>query len=67
MVARIHEVRLNHPHALTKALADRVLARLQQSLYTILQILSVSIVEETPILPLFSDVDDLDEGLDSPN
>lgn len=32
---------------------------LQQSLYTILQILSTSIFEKTPILSLFQDVDDL--------
>lgn len=41
--------------------------QLQQSLYTILQILSVSIFKKTPILQLFRDVDDLDEGLDNPN
>jgi transposase len=32
---------------------------LQQSLYTILQILSTSIFEKTPILSLFQDIDDL--------
>ena len=35
--------------------------KLQQSLYTILQILSTSIFEKTPILSLFQDVDDLIE------
>jgi hypothetical protein len=34
---------------------------LQQSLYTILQILSTSIFEKTPILSLFHDIDDLVE------
>jgi len=34
---------------------------LKQSLYTILQILSTSIFEKTPILSLFEDVDDLME------
>jgi Domain of unknown function (DUF4372)/Transposase DDE domain len=40
---------------------------LAQSLYTILQILSFSIFEKTPIFQLFLDVDDLEEGQDHPN
>lgn len=41
--------------------------QLNQSLYTILQILSVSIFEKIPILRLFYDVDDLEEDNDNPN
>jgi IS4 transposase len=40
---------------------------LQQSLYTILQILSTSIFEKTPILSLFQNVDDLTEDLPNAN
>jgi IS4 transposase len=40
---------------------------LNHSLYTVLQILSVSTFEKTPILRLFRDVDDSNEDLDNPN
>jgi hypothetical protein len=40
---------------------------LPHSLYTILQILSVSAFEKTPLLQLFHDVDDLDYASDNPN
>jgi len=40
---------------------------LELSLYTILQILSVSTFEKMPILLLFRDVEDADGDLDSPN
>lgn len=41
--------------------------KLQHRLYTILQILSVSTFEKTPILRLFSDLDDLDSDAGDPN
>jgi hypothetical protein len=41
--------------------------KLKQSLYTILQILSISIFEKTPILQLFRDLEDLDQGTEVPN
>ena len=41
--------------------------KLQQSLYTILQILSVSLFEKTPILRLFSVDNDLTSANDNPN
>ena len=41
--------------------------QLTQSLHTILQILSVSTFEKTPILQLFSDVDDSEINSNSPN
>jgi len=41
--------------------------KLQHRVYTILQILSVSTFEKTPILRLFSDLDDLDSDAGDPN
>jgi transposase len=41
--------------------------QLSQSLHTILQILSVSTFEKTPILQLFSDVDDSEINSNNPN
>ena len=41
--------------------------RLSHSLYTILRILSISTFEKMPILSLFNDVEDSDQGLDNPN
>lgn len=41
--------------------------KLPLKLYTILQILSVSTFEKTPIFQLFSDTDELENPLDSPN
>lgn len=41
--------------------------KLQQSLYTILQILSVSTFEKSHIIQLFHDMDDLDNTNDNPN
>ncbi len=41
--------------------------KLQHSLHTILQILSLSTFEKTPILQLFRDVDDSEENIEMPN
>ncbi len=41
--------------------------KLEHSLHTMLQILSLSTFEKIPILRLFGDVDNLDEDYPSPN